>query len=418
MKPKSAVIIGAGVIGAFAAYFLLKKGWQTILIDQGTFGNGSSEGNCGLIVPNHVLPLNSYATLVTALGSMLKKDAPLHVNPRLKPDQIRWFCSFALKCGHRDIAASARGRHALLQSAFALYPGIIEKERLDCDWEVAGSVHAFKTRSAWEAFRKEESVVRQYGIAARPLNRKQLQRLEPGLSTDLYGGWHYPQTAQLCPEKLLEAMHGMLSGKGATIIENTQVTGFEVGSGRAMGVRAGNKTIAADAFVVATGAWAPFLAKDLGCRLPIQPGKGYSLTFAHPPEAPARACFFEEKSVVATPWPDSLRLGGTMEFSGFDDRLNPERLKALTRGADQYMRHPVAGPAAKEWCGFRPMTADGLPVIDWSPALENVLVAAGHNMLGLSMGPGTGRLVAEMVSREKPHVDPRAYRLQRFKGTP
>ena len=414
MKPKTAVIIGAGVIGAFSAYFLSKKGWQTTIVDQGRFGSGSSEGNCGLIVPNHVLPLNSYATLVKALRSMLKKDAPLYINPRLNTDQIRWFVHFALKCGPKDIMASARGRHALLQSSYALYPGIIDSERLDCDWEIAGCLHTYRSQSAWEAFREEDRFQRKFGIAARPLERRQLLRLEPALSPDLYGGWHYPGTAHLKPERLMEALRGLLVKKGITIVEDTRVSGFTATGGRAASVIAGGHHLSADAFVIATGAWTPFLAGDLGCRIPIQPGKGYSLTFAKPPAAPARPCFFEEKSVVATPWPNGLRLGGTMEFSGFDDRLKPERLGALSRGAYQYLAHTIPGPAQKQWAGFPPMTVDGLPVIDRAPALDNVVIAAGHNMLGLSMGPGTGRLVAEMLAGDRPHVDPRPYRLQRF----
>ena len=166
--------------------------------------------------------------------------------------------------------------------------------------------------------------------------------------------------------------------------------------------------------VIAAGAWTPMLAKQLGCTIPIQPGKGYSITTGKLDAAPSVPCFFDEKSVVATPWPDGFRLGGTMEFSGYDDTLNQKRLTALSTAAVQYIKGSGIGDIEKEWCGLRPMTYDGLPIIDRSPLLENVTIAAGHNMLGLSMGPGTGQLVAEMLNGEPPHIDPKPYALKRF----
>jgi len=414
MKQNKVVIIGGGVIGAFIAYFLLHKRWQVTIVEKGQFGSGSSEGNCGLIVPNHVLPLNSFGTLLKAARGMLTHDAPLHVKPRLDLDLFKWFFNFVLKCGQRDILLSARGRHALLQSSFGLYPSIVDREKLDCSWEMGGSLHAFRTQREWQSYAAVDAALKKFGLAAEKVDRDRLLRLEPSLSPDLSGGWHYPQTAHLRPEKLMEAMRRLLIAKGVTILENAEVTGFDARNNHAEGVRVGKDVLGAHAFVVAAGAWTPWLQQELGCWIPIQPGKGYALTTARPAEAPSRPCFFEEKSVVATPWADGFRLGGTMEFSGFDDSLNPKRLKALLKGAGQYMPGVATGTIEKEWCGFRPMTVDGLPIIDRSPQLKNVTIAAGHNMLGLSMGPGTGRLVAEMINRERPHIDPQPYSLKRF----
>jgi len=414
MKQKKVIIIGGGVIGAFIAYYLLQEGCQVTIIDKGRFGSGSSEGNCGLIVPNHVFPLNSYGNLLKAFKGMLARDAPLHVKPRLDPGLFQWFIRFALKCRQKDVLFSAQGRHALLKSSWGRYPLIVEKEGLGCDWEVGGSLHAHCSEEEWHAYAGEDAAIRKFGVAAEKLDRDQMLRLEPSLDSGLCGGWLYRETAHLRPEKLLAGLQKVLAQKGATILENTEVTGFEASGGNAERVRTSGTVIAADVFVVATGAWAPRLEHALGCRIPIQPGKGYSLTYAGAERVTGIPCFFSEKSVVATPWADGFRLGGTMEFAGFDDSLDDRRLAALSRGALQYLKNPSLGAVEKEWCGFRPMTLDGLPVIDWSPRLHNVIVSAGHNMLGLSMGPGTGRLVAEMINQKQPHIDPRPYSLQRF----
>ena len=414
MKQKKVIIIGGGVIGAFIAYYLLQEDWQVTIVDKGRFGSGSSEGNCGLIVPNHVFPLNSYGNLLKAFKGMLRRDAPLHVKPRLDPGLFQWFIRFALKCGPQDVLFSAQGRHALLQSSWGLYPAIVEKEGLDCDWEKGGSLHVFQSPREWCAYAHQDAAIRQFGIVAERLDRRQLIHLEPRLAPDLSGGWHYQKTAHLCPEKLLAAMQRLLLHKGVVLLENTEVTGFEAIGQKAISVRTADTRLAADMFVVAAGAWAPQLQRELSCRIPIQPGKGYSITLAGAEQVPRLPCFFEEQSVVATPLANGFRLGGTMEFAGFDDSLNYRRLAALSRGALEYLKNPSLGAVEKEWCGFRPMTHDGLPVIDWSPRLHNVIVSAGHNMLGLSMGPGTGKLVAEMINRETPHVDLRPYSLQRF----
>jgi D-amino-acid dehydrogenase len=172
--------------------------------------------------------------------------------------------------------------------------------------------------------------------------------------------------------------------------------------------------MAADAFVVAAGALTPMFAQQLGCRIPIQPGKGYSITMSSPKRAPKIPVIFEEHRVAVTPMRTGYRLGSTMEFAGYDATLNRRRLEILRRAAGHYLHEPFGDVTEEEWFGWRPMTYDSRPIIGFSPALSNVMISAGHNMLGVSMAPGTGRLVAELLGREKPHVDPAPYAATRF----
>jgi D-amino-acid dehydrogenase len=186
----------------------------------------------------------------------------------------------------------------------------------------------------------------------------------------------------------------------------------EQGGARAIHTSGGDMT--ADAFVVATGALTPVLNAHLGCKVPIQPGKGYSITMPRPVKCPKYPLIFEEHRVAVTPMKSGYRLGSTMEFAGYDTTLNRRRLDLLKEGARHYLHEPYCEPVVEEWYGWRPMTPDSVPIIDRSPAFSNVFIVAGHNMLGLSMAPATGKLVAEMLGGGKTHIDESPYRVARF----
>jgi len=172
--------------------------------------------------------------------------------------------------------------------------------------------------------------------------------------------------------------------------------------------------MSADAFVVAAGAWTPLLNIDLGCRIPIQPGKGYSITMPRPKSCPRIPLIFEEHLVAVTPMQTGYRLGSIMEFAGYDTSLRQSRLDLLRAGASHYLQEPIAEPILESWYGWRPMTYDSIPIIGPSPALPNIYLAVGHNMLGLSMAPATGKLIAELLNEQKPHIDPAPYSPARF----
>ncbi len=415
MSAKHVVIIGGGVIGTACAHYLRNAGLDVTIIDSGSFGGGCSHANCGLVSPSHLLPLTEPGAVGDAIRSLFKKNAPLRIKPRLDLHLWSWLIQFARRCNTRDMLRAAEARHALLVSSRKLYTELFGTEDLSCEWEERGSYLVFKTAAAFDKYVDTERLIRDhFGIAATRIDRNEAVKREPALVDDIAGAWYYEGDAHLRPDRLLSSWRTLIESRGVTIIEQCKFTRFIRNGNQAVGISTTTGELTADCFVVATGAWTPHLNHEVGCRIPIQPGKGYSITMPRPEQCPETPLIFPESKVAVTPMQSGYRLGSTMEFSGYDTTLNRARLEMIKETAGRYLREPYSDRVEEEWYGWRPMTYDGVPFIDHSPRLTNVLIAAGHNMLGLSMATATGKLIAECVTGETPHIDLEPYRLGRI----
>ncbi len=409
------VVIGGGVVGAACAYYLRRSGRDVEVLDRGAFGKGCSHANCGFVCPSHVLPLAEPGAVWRTLKSMLRKDSPFYVKPRFDPAFWGWLFRFARRCNARDQVQAGRAIQALLNSSRALYDGLMREEPLDCEWEARGMLFVLRSAPAMEHYAETDRLLREeFGLASERYDGEALVSLEPALKPGLAGGFLYRTDAHLRPDKLMTSWRRVLEGIGVHVRENCAVKRLARERGRCRSAVTDQGEIAADAFVVAAGAWTPLLNRHLGCRVPIQPGKGYSITMPRPARCPSVPLIFEEHRVAVTPMRSGYRLGSTMEFAGYDATLNRRRLALLKEGARHYLHEPYCEPVVEEWFGWRPMTPDSLPVIGRSPSLANVWIAAGHNMLGLSMAPATGKLVTELLGGAAPHLDPAPYAVERF----
>ena len=409
------VVIGGGVIGAACAYYLSRSGWQVTVIDQSGFGSGSSHGNCGFVCPSHVLPLAEPGMVGQGLRALFQKNSPLAIRPRMDLALWSWLIHFALRCNHKDMMAAARGIQPLLESSLALYQELIDAEGLDCQWQRKGLLFVYRDKRQMDAYAPTDRLLAEsFHCPARRFDGAAVLELEPALKPGLAGGYLYQDDAHLRPDRLLQALRQVLEASGVVVREHCGLRGFRRQTGRAVAADTTQENLVADAFVVATGAWTPMLADQLGCKVPIQPGKGYSLTMPRPSICPEHPIIFPETRVAVTPFASAYRLGSTMEFAGYDASLNPDRLQLLRDGAAPYLKEPECEPIEEEWYGWRPMTWDSLPIIDRSPIMDNVVIAAGHNMLGLSMAPATGKLVAELLGDNPPFLDVKPYRVSRF----
>jgi D-amino-acid dehydrogenase len=412
---KRTLVIGAGAIGAACAYYLARSGWQVTIADRGAFGKGCSHGNCGLITPSHVLPLAAPGAITGALSAMLKRNSPFSIKPGFNLALWGWLLRFARRCTAGQMLASAHAIQALLNSSRSLFDDLMASEPFDCEWETRGMLLVFRSHEAMEHHVPTIELLRDtFHVEAIRHDGNSLVSLEPALKPGLAGGWHFPRDAQLRPDRLMSSWLHILKARGVEIRERCDITGFLGEAGTAHAATSTQGDLPASAFVVATGAWTPWLNRVLGCSIPIQPGKGYSITMRRPAKCPVIPLLFEEHRVGVTPMQSGYRLGSTMEFAGYDATLNPRRLALLREGAEPYLHEPYTDLVEEEWFGWRPMTPDSVPVIDRSPRFANVWIAAGHNMLGVSMSPATGKLLAELLEGRPPNLDVTPYAQNRF----
>jgi D-amino-acid dehydrogenase len=414
VKEKRVVIIGGGVIGAACAHFLAESNWSVTIIDKAGFGKACSHANCGLIALSHVLPLNEPGAIKKTFKALLSRNSPFKIKPRFDLSLWSWLLKFARRCNHRDMMEFARARAQLIDSSARLFPEILDKEGIECEWEQVGCLFVYQSKKGMDGYAATDKLLRdEFNVGGTRYDGSELVDLEPALVGGLGGAWHYEMDCHLRPDKLMSNWKDVLIRKGVEIKENCELTAIH-GNGSASSISTNQGEISADAFLVATGAVTPLLNKHLGCKIPIQPGKGYSITMPRPEICPRIPMLLQEHKVGVTPFASGYRLGSTMEFSGYDETLNSSRMQLLRDGAADYLHEPFTEPVEEEWYGWRPMTYDGKPIIDRSPKFSNVWIAAGHNMLGLTMAPGTGKLVAELLNDEKPHVDTKPFSVRRF----
>ena len=412
---RSAIVIGGGLVGCSSAYYLCRAGWSVTLLEREKIGSGASHGNCGYVCPSHAMPLSGPGVVAHTLPSLFKRDGPLAIPPRFDPTLWKWLLQFTRQCTSDRMMHAANGRNALLASSMNLYREIVRDESIDCEWTDRGLLLVYKSTKDFAGYKATADLLRrEFGIEAVSYAGEEVKELEPSLKSGMAGGWHFPGDAHVRPDKLLTGLRQAIERHGGRICEGVEVRSLSMGGGRVASVETSKGSFTADTVVLATGAEAPQFKQAIGCRLPIQPGKGYSLTMPPLKTPPKIPMIFEEHHVAVTPLETSFRVGSTMEFTGYDRSINPKRVALLRKSAAEHLEEPLPETVDEEWAGWRPMSVDGLPCIGPSLAADNLIVAAGNGMIGLATAPATGKLVAEIASGLTPHIDATPYSLSRF----
>lgn len=409
------LIVGGGIVGLACAHELAEAGYAVHVIDRGVIGGGASHANCGYVCPSHVLPLNEPGAVQEGLASILRPNAPLRIKPQLRLGLYRWFFEFARRCRHDRMVDAGRRLQPLLDSSMERYRSLFAAHPGMGEWKDDGLAYVFRTPQRFDAFaRTDDLLAQEYGIRAERFDADRLEDLDPALRSDLAGGYLYADDGTVRPDVLLRDWRELLEARGVVMAEECALRSVHRRDGRVSAVETEQGTIEADHFVFAVGAWSAQLAGEIGCRLPIEPGKGYSLTVRRPADGPRRSMLFPEHRIGVTSFADSFRIGSMMEFVGFDASLPEARMRQLMESARPYFRVSLDEPVEERWFGWRPMTWDGLPAIGRVPGVANGFVATGHNMLGLSLAPGTGRLIRELIDESTPHLPIDAFSPERF----
>lgn len=403
------------MIGLACALYLLKTGASVRVLEQGLPGSGSSHGNCGTITPSHAGPLTMPGMVGTALRSLMRRDAPLYVNPRPDPARARWLLGFARRCTWADYQRAGEARGALLARSRALLDELVAQEGLDCEFEAVGELYVYRDRRTMQADRAHVDLLRRLGMDVQALDGDAALALEPGLRDGVVGALLHPGDARLRPDRYVAELARRVRELGGAIETGARVDEFVFEGARISHVRTTGGVFSGERVVMALGAWSPLIGRLLDVRLPMQPGKGYSLTWdTPPPRRPRHSLVLREAAVCVTPWSTGYRLGSTMEFSGFEEGLNEVRLDALRRGAAAYLHEPEGLGDAVPWWGWRPMSVDEVPIVGPSARWSNLTYATAHGMLGISMSAATGELVAGLLAGPAPVLDPTPYSPARF----
>jgi D-amino-acid dehydrogenase len=408
------LILGGGVVGLACAHYLLSAGRSVQVIEKDRVGAATSHGNCGTLTPSHAPPLAAPGMVLKGLKYMFTPDAPLYIKPRLDFELATWLLRFSLRCNHRDWHRTALAKSALLHASRELLESLVREQHLDCEFAASGAHLVYRDAQAFAHDCAELPELAEFGIASKVLSAAELAADEPALKSGAVGAIHHPGDAHLRPDRYCDELARLVRAAGGIIEEGTAVDGFARDNGRIAAVETSKGRREGRDVLLALGPWSPMLSKQLGLRLPIQPGKGYSITYSRPALAPRRPLVLKERSVCVTTWADGFRLGSTMEFSGYDDSLNRTRLDALERAAREYLLEPTGASKIEEWFGWRPMTYDDMPILGRAPGHDNLWLATGHGMLGVTLSAVTGHLLTDLICGREPIVDPVPSSLLRF----
>lgn len=406
---KQVVIIGAGVIGLSTAYYCAAQGMNVTVVDRGApKDEGTSFGNAGMIVPSHFIPLAAPGMIALGLKWMWNPASPFYIKPRLNADLIAWGWKFWKASTAAHVARSAPLLRDLCLASRQCFEEFSELPGVDFALEKKGLLMLCQTAHGLDDEAKVAEQARALGIPAVVLDAAQTAQLDPGAKMNIAGSVHFPLDCHLTPERFMRVLREASERLGVKFFWRREVTDLRHSGKRIDGVTLSDGSqLRADEFVVCGGAWSPELTKKLDLRIPMQAGKGYSLTLKNPRQSPEICSVLTEARVAVTPMGDTLRVGGTMEIAGLDPRINPVRVRGIIDGFCRYFPEfsPTDFEGIAPWHGMRPCSPDGMPYIGRSAKYTNLAIGTGHAMMGLTLGPVTGKILADTLSGKKSDYD-------------
>ena len=401
-----AIVIGGGIIGLSSAFYLQESGWKVVVLDKHDFSDNCSYGNAGYVCPSHFIPLATPGIVQQGLKWMWNSKSPFYVEPRLSSDLIRWGLRFIKSATPEKVAAAAIPLRDISLYSQHCYEEWLKIPGFEFAYEKKGLLEYFQTEAKEAHSHHTAEAAHKLGLTAAMLTAAEVQAMEPQTKLNIRGALYFQCDTHLYPQKLMQGLRQLLENRGVEFRPSAQVTGFVKKGTAVQKVITSQSVYDADLVVMATGSWTPELVRHLGIRIPLVPGRGYSVTLEDSPFQLNYPAVLQEGRVAITPMDgNKIRFGGTMEITSIKTPPRMNRVRGILESVQRYLpEFNIPIPAEKDvWYGYRPCSADGLPYI--GRIKDNVLLASGHAMIGLSLGAGTGKLIAALANHETPDVD-------------
>ena len=405
---KDVIIIGGGVIGLCSAYYLAKEGAKVTVIDKSDMLDGCSYGNAGMIVPSHIIPMAQPGVIHQGIKWMFNAKSPFYIKPTLSIDLLSWLIQFYKNSNQEHVNKSMVPLRNLSFFSKELYQEFANSSN-KFGYQEKGLLMLYNTEKVGEEEITTGRMVEKMGIEVDFLDKHEVKELEKNCKVDALGAVHYKSDAHLSPNQFIAYLKAELNEMGVKMISNCSMVDFKVSGGKIEELFTNLGNFRADEFVIAAGSWSVEIAKKLGVKLSILPGKGYSFNAENlllKPTIPAILC---EGKVAVTPLGDTVRFGGTLEITNNNNntKINIKRLQGIVEKVNQFYPDLKVDLPKKEkvWHGFRPCTPTGLPIIEKNEKFKNLIIVTGHAMMGLSLAPASGKLVSELIMGKKTSID-------------
>jgi D-amino-acid dehydrogenase len=413
-----ATIIGGGIIGLSSAFYLQKAGWEVTVLDMGDFSDNCSYGNCGYICPSHFIPLATPGIVKQGLKWMWNSKSPFYVQPRLDWNLISWGMKFMRSATNEHVENSAIPLRDIAILSKQEYESWLSIPEFNFAYERKGLLEIFQTEAG--AAHAAHTVERAHELGltdTKLLNKEELQTMEPHTRINGMGAILFNCDAHCYPNKLMGALINYLKQQGVKLEPHQEVIKLEKKNGAIGKIITKQSMYEADEVIVATGSWGRETAKMLDTKIPLMPGRGYSITLEDSPyKVNYPAVLLEGRAAITPMDGNKIRFGGTMEITSHKTPPRMNRVQGILDAVKRFYPDfdvPLP-PKEKIWYGYRPCSADGLPYIGRIKKYSNVTIATGHSMLGLSLGAGSGKLVSEIVTNHTTSMDIRPFIVERF----